>query len=870
MMRAWLRAVSLVVPRDRRVEWLVEWRAELAHDADAGRAGAHDAASVARGALSHALWLRRLEWSFALKDFRYALRLAARSPGFSAVVVGTLALGIGAATAMFSIVNGVLIKPLPYPDADRLVYGYGAFRHNDSASVSPLDFLDYRERNDVFETLGAMMSGPSGVTVDGPDGPTRMRASVVTAGVIAALGVPPARGRDFTREEERSTGPPAVVISDRLWRQWFGGRENVIGEPLVVNSVPLTVVGVMPPGFRLPHDSFVEAEGPIDLVLPFPFDAEAALVRGYHFLRVVGRLQPGTRLEAAQSHMDVIARQLEAAYPESNETWRLRLLPLQEELVGGVRDTLVVMMAAVMVVLLIACANVAGLLLARASARQGEVAVRRALGASRARVVRQFLMEGFVFASAGSAAGLLLALWAVDVVKRVSPGNLPRLDDVALDPAVVAFALVAGIGTTLLFALLPALQSAGAADAASIRGGARTAGGRRTSRLRGAIVVGEVAMATMLLIGAGLLVRSFSALTSVDPGFDAGNVLVARVSLPAERYGDPARIEQFQQQLTQRIASAPGVDAVSMTTTVPLTGGNDILTYPEGRPPATQADRRFPQVRWVRGAYFAATGIPIVRGRPLDDARDTPSTPPVVVISQAMAARHFPGVDPIGRRLVADFSEPITAEVVGIAGDTRDFGQDAEPPDMFYLSARQFPADSMSLVVRTSTPAEGIAPVLRGALRELDPSLALGPISTMTSLLSDSVARPRFRAGLIVSFAAVALALTIVGLYGTLAFAVSQRTREIGIRFALGARSAAVLGMVLRQGIWLVAAGAAMGLAGGLAASRLLEDMLFEVAPRDTTVFVAVPVLVAAVAVIAMLAPARRASKLDPVKALRS
>ena len=869
-MTLWLRLVSVLVPRDRRAAWLIEWRAELAHDAHAGRAGAHDTASVARGALAHALWLRRLEWSFAMKDFRYALRLARRSPGLSAVIVGTLALGIGAATAMFSIVNGVLIKPLPYPESDRLVYGYGDFRHNDSASVSPLDFLDYRERNDVFETLGAMMTGPSGVTVEGPDGPTRLRASVVTAGVITALGVPPARGRDFTREEERSTGPPAVVISDRLWRQWFGGRENVIGESLVVNSTPLTVVGVMPPGFRLPHDASVHAEGLIDLILPFPFDTPPALVRGYHFLRVVGRLQTGTSLEAAQSHMDVIARQLEAAYPESNETWRLRLLPLQEELVGGVRDTLVVMMAAVMVVLLIACANVAGLLLARASARQGEVAVRRALGASRARVVRQFLMEGFVFAAAGSAAGLLVALWAVDVVKRVSPGNLPRLDDVALDPAVVAFALVAGIGTTLLFALLPALQSAGAADAASIRDGARTAGSRRTSRLRGAIVVGEVAMATMLLIGAGLLVRSFSFLTSVDPGFDAGNVLVARVSLPAERYGDRARIEQFQQQLTQRIASAPGVDAVAMTTTVPLTGGNDILTYPEGRPPATQADRRFPQVRWVRGAYFEAAGIPIVQGRALDDTRDTPSTPPVAVISQAMAARHFPGVDPIGRRLIADFSEPITAEIVGIAGDTRDFGQDAGPPDMFYLSARQFPTDSMSLVVRTSTPAAGFAPVLRGALRELDPALALGPISAMTSLLSDSVARPRFRAGLIVSFAAVALALTVVGLYGTLAFAVSQRTREIGIRFALGARSASVLGMVLRQGIWLVAAGAALGLAGGLAASRLLEDMLFEVAPRDVTVFVAVPVLVAAVAVIAMLAPARRAARVDPVKALRS
>lgn len=471
---------------------------------------------------------------------------------------------------------------------------------------------------------------------------------------------------------------------------------------------------------------------------------------------------------------------------------------------------------------------------------------------------------------AHDAAGLLLALWAVDVIKRVSPGNLPRLDEVALDPVVVAFALAAGIGTTLLFALLPALQAAGAGDAVSIRDGARTTGGRRTSRLRGAIVVGEVAMATMLLIGAGLLVRSLVRLTSVETGFDAANVLIARVSLPSERYEDLSRVEQFQQQLTQRIASAPGVDAVSMTTTAPLAGGNDIMTYPEGQPPATQADRRFPEVRWIRGAYFEAAGISIVRGRALDDARDTPSASHVAVISQGMAARYFPGVDPIGRRVVADFREPITAEVVGVAGDTRDFGQAADPPDLLYLSARQFPADSMSVVVRTATPAAGFAPVLRDTLRELDPALALGPVSTMASLLSDSVARPRFRAGLIVSFAAVALVLTIVGLYGTLAYAVSQRTREIGIRFALGARSASVLGMVLRQGVWLVAAGAAAGLTGGLLASRLLEDMLFGVAPLDAAVFVTVPVIVAAVALLAMLAPARRAARLDPVKALRS
>ena len=869
MMARWLRAVSLLVPRYRRAEWLEEWRSEIGHDTGRSRASAHHQASVGRGALSHALWLRRLEWSFAMKDLRYALRLAGRNPVFAAIVIGTLALGIGAATAMFSVVNGVLLKPLPYHEPERLVWMFGSFRHNDSASVSPLDFRDYRDRNDVFETLGAITGGLSAVTVAGPDGPERVRAGMVTAGVITALGVLPAIGRDFTRDEERMAGPQSILISHRFWQQRFEGRHDVIGQALTIDGRPHTVVGVMPDAFRLPGAPSLVDEG-LDLILPFPFDADNAQVRGYHYLRLVGRLKPGVTLDAAQAHMDVIARQLETAYPESNETWHLRLLSLQERLTGDVRDTLVIMMAAVLLVLVVACANVAGLLLARASSRQGEVAVRRALGASRARVVRQFLMEGLVFAVAGSVAGLVLASWAVGLVRRVSPGNLPRLEEVSLDPVVVLFALGAGIGTTLLFALLPALQTSGRAQVASIRDGARTAGSVRTARLRGALVAGQVAMSTMLLIGAGLLARSFVELTSVDPGFASDNVLLSRVTLPSERYPEDAGVEQFYSRLLDTITATPGVELASMSTTPPLTGGNDINTFPEGEPPATQEQKRYAQLQWIRGKYFEASGVPVYQGRALDEMRDTPSTPPVAVINRGMAGKYFPGVDPIGRRLVANFNDPITLEVVGIVGDTRAFGQDAAAPDMLYMSARQFPSNSMSVVVRTATPPADFVPVLRAALRDLDPSLALGRVSTMDSLLDDSVAAPRFRTGLIVSFACVALALTIVGLYGTLAYAVSQRTREIGIRFALGAQSRSVVGLVVRQGAWFVLIGGAAGMAAAFGATRLLQDMLFQVTPRDAAVFVAVPLVIAAVAGLAMLAPARRAAKLDPVKALRA
>lgn len=865
MMTLWLRFVSLIVPRYRRAEWEAEWAGEM----DA-RASSHARrnAGLARGALAHALWVRRLEWGFAAADARYALRLARRGPGFAAVVIATLGLGIGAATAMFSIVNGVLLKALPYAEPERLVYGFGAFRQSDSAAVSPMDFLDYRERNDAFDAFGAMMIGASEVVTAGSQGPERLRAATLTSGVITALGVPPLAGRDFTRDEERYAGPQSILISERVWRDRFASSPEALGQAITVDGRPRTIVGVMPAAFKLPYSPGID--GSVDLYLPFPFDVEEARVRGYHFVRVVGRMKPGLSLAAVQQHMDGIARQLEQEYPETNETWHLRLLPLQEQIVGGVRDTLTVMMIAVLLVLLIACANVAGLLVARAASRQGEVAVRRALGAPRARIVRQFLMEGAIFAAAGCAAGLCLALWIIGLVRRASPGNIPRLDEVAVDPTVVIFCAAAGMGTTLLFALLPALQASGRAHVAAIRDGARTSGSRAASRLRGLLVAGQVALATLLLVGAGLLTRSFVELTSVETGFAVDDVLVARLALPPQQYETQADVDRFFTELLSRLSAVPGIAAASLATTPPLTGGNDITTYPEGQPPRTQADRRFSQVRWVQGAYFDAAGIPLLKGRAFDDARDSASGPFTAVLSRAMADAYFQGADPIGRRIVADFNDPVVAEVIGVVGDARIFGRDSEPPDVIYLAARQMPTNFQSIVARTSISATDLAPVLRAKVRELDPTLALGRVETMRSLLDESVARPRFRMGLIVSFAAVALVLTLVGLYGTVAYAVSQRAREIGIRFALGAQARSVVGLVVRQGAWFVALGCAVGLAVALAASRVLQEMLFQVTPRDFVVFMGVPLVVAAVALAAMLAPARRASKVDPVSVLRA
>ena len=575
-------------------------------------------------------WLRDL-W----QDARYAVRLMRRQPLFAAVVILTLTLGIAASTTMFSVVNGVLIKPLPYADAERLVWMFGAFRSSDSAAVSPLDFLDYRRQNERFERLAAMSIAPGSVTVSGAGEPVRMRASMISAGLITTLGVRPVLGRDFTSSEERN-GSTSVIISHRLWQERFGGRRDVLGVSIVVDDKACTVVGVLPAGFVLPFDSFIRLTEPVDLYQPIPFGQPEAQVRRFHSLRLIGRLKPGVTIGEAQAQMDVIARQLAATYPET-DTWHLRLVPLYERIVGAVRPVLLVLMAAVALLLLVSCANVAGLLLARASVREHELALRGALGASRPRIVRQLLVEGLMLSLAASGAALVVTRWTVLWLKRAGPAQFPRLEAVTLDPTVVAFALVAAIATTLVFALAPAVHAA-RGDLAAALGPSRGSTADRSRRLgQRTLIVGQLAVSVVLLTGAALLVSGFIRLVSTETGFDTTGVMITPLPLPPERYDTNERVESFYTTLLEQLGGAPLVEAAALGTSPPMAGANDTIVYREGRPPATAQDQQFAQVRWIQGDYFRALGIPIVSGRLFDGQVDRAGAPNVAIISRRAA-----------------------------------------------------------------------------------------------------------------------------------------------------------------------------------------------------------------------------------------
>ncbi|HXW07398.1 MAG TPA: ABC transporter permease [Vicinamibacterales bacterium] len=803
-----------------------------------------------------------------MRHLRQAVRLAVRQPSFTGLIVLLLGLGVGGTTAMFSVMRAVLLKPLPYGDPNELVWMFGAFHLNDSAAVSPPDFLDYRARNTVFSSLGAMVIAPQTVTVARPSGPQRLSAAIVSADLITTLGVPPQTGRDFRRAEEQGAGAQAVIISHRMWRDEFGAAPDVLGRTVRVNDRVRTIVGVMPAGFALPFDPFIRLSDPVDLYVPLALDDPEAQVRRFHFLRLIGRLAGGASLRDAQAQMDVIARQLEAAYPE-NETWKLRLLPLHERLVGDLRQVLVTLMGAVLVLLMVACANVAGLLTARAVRRRPEFALRLALGASRPRLAGQLVVETLVLAAMGGLAGLLLGSWLVELLKTIGPRDLPRLNEIAVEPGVVAVALLVGGLASLAFGVYPALHAAGWDQPQAMRDGVRTIGSASRTRLRQGLVLVQVAMACTLLVSAGLFVQSLWRLQSVDPGFTARGVALARVSLPREKYADDARAGTWFSLLLERLESAPGVEAAGLGSSPPLTGVNDTAVHRLGRPPASDKERRFAQLRYVDGEYFAVLRMPVVAGRAFS-AADRPGTAPVAVISRRMAEEFFPGEPAVGQQIVIDRGEATTAEVVGVVGDARLFGQEFDAPSIMYLSFRQMPAASTHIVLRLAGDAEGAGSVLRDAVRGLDPTVAVDRVEMLDAMLAAALAQPRFRTVLIVLFAAVALVLTLGGLYGTLAWMVAQRTQEFGIRVALGASPRELARLILREGSRIVLPGALLGLAGGVAAGRLIRGLLFQVTPFEPAVLVAVSAGLAALALSAMLGPARRAGRVDPAVALRA
>ena len=803
-----------------------------------------------------------------MRDVRYAFRLIRRQPMFAALVIATLTLGIGASTSMFSVVNGVLLKPLPYRDPDRLVWMYGSFRGSDSAAVSPADFVDYRNRNEVFERLAAMAISPGSVTVSGSGAPVRMRASRVSAELISMLGTVPALGRDFSRADE-TAGSEAIIVSHRFWQERFEGAADVVGRSIVVEGRPYTVAGVMPAGFTLPYDNFIRLTEPVDLFLPLALDDAEAQIRRFHSLRLIGRLKAGGGLPHAQSQMDVVARQLEATYPE-NETWRLRLVPLGERIVGGVRPVLQILMAAVTLLLLVSCANVASLLLARASARESELALRGALGATCGSIVRQLLIEGLSLSIMGAAGGLILTRWTVEALRQIGPAQFPRLEGISLDPAVVLFALASAGVTTVIFALAPAVHAARGDVAAAIRPSRAVTQDRQRRLGQRALVIAQLSVSVALLSGAALLVRGFLRLVAIDPGFTASDVTLTPLPLPDDRYDADASIDGFYGALVERLTASPGIEAVSLATAPPLAGANDTVVYREGRPPATASDRRFAQIRRIQGQYFGALRIPIVAGRAFDDRADRAGARDVAIVSRRMAREHLGSEDAVGQRVVVDLGEPIIAEVIGVAGDVRIFGRASDAPPMVYLHARQHPVTFMQAIVKAAVPPGEVASTIRRHLQTLDPVLAPGRTERMEALLADSVAQPRFAMLLIGSFAGLALTLTLVGLYGTLAYLVSQRQREFGIRLAMGATRGCIRRMVFRQGLALIVCGVPAGIVLSLFTSRFASAFLLNVQGSDPMVLAGVAAMLMVTSLAAMLGPAQRAAGVEPLAAVRA
>ncbi len=800
-----------------------------------------------------------------IQDLRHALRLLRRSPGFATVAILTLALGIGATTAIFSVVNGVVLRPLPYDDPDELymVWEDKELRGGPATEwTGRATFRDWRERNRAFEGMAAVNGWAP--TLTGGDRPEALAGALVSSGYFSVLGLAPALGRGFLPEEEAPGAGNVVVLSHELWQRRFGGDPTLPGGTLTLNGETHRVVGILRPGFRPP---IVQAA---ELWAPLPLDPEMD-DRGNYFLRVVGRLAPGVTPEAARADMQRVAASIAAEHPVDYRDVGVTLEPLQEAIVGPVRTPLLVLLGAVGLILLIACANVANLLLARAAGREREVAVRSALGAGRRRLARQLLTESLVLATCGGLAGLALGAWGTELLVHMAPPGTPRLEAIGLHPVVFLFAALSTLGTGVLFGLAPALGLSRRRASEVLREGGRGVEGGGRGRLRSALVVTELALGVALLVGAGLLLRSFGELRSVDPGFRVQSVLSGRLVFPAAGY-DREAITGFMDQLERRLEARAGVRGAGLVSVLPLSGSvSDISFGIEGRLPA-EGEEPAADLRRATPGFFRAMGIPLIRGRTFD-VRDREGAGSVAVISQGMMRAHFPGEDPVGRRIkVGNVRDPESPwfTVVGVVGSVRSRALDRDPEPEIYLSAAQYPARGMNVVLRGEREPEALAGTLRETVASLDPDMPLAGLAALEELFANAVAPQRFLSRLLGAFAGLGLVLGLVGIYGVMAYAVSRRTREIGVRIALGAAPRDVLGQVMRQGATLTAAGLGAGFLLALLASRALAGILYEVSPTDPLTLAAVPLLLGATALLACWIPARRATRVDPVEALRA
>jgi putative ABC transport system permease protein len=810
---------------------------------------------VRGGGLMETLW----------QDVRYSGRLLLKHPGFSLIAVLTLTLGIGANTAIFSIVNAVLLRPFPYHAPEQLVMLAESVSGQRNGSVSYPNFVDWRAQNSVFEAVSAVRPNEN-YNFSGAGEPERLQGRLVSAGFLSLLGVKPLLGRDFVAEDDRPGATPAVIISHEFWTRRFGNDQSIAGKQIALNNQSYTVVGVTPPGFQFGLDS--------DVTIPIGLSAERFKARGADpGITVVARLKPNVSQQQAETETNVIYARLEQQYPESNTGRRAYLISLHENFVGDVRQPLMILLGSVGLVLLIACANVANLLLVRASSRRREMSVRVALGANRWRIIRQLLTESLILALIGAALGILLAHWGTSFIASQLPAGIPRLNEASVDVPVLAFTLGVSLVTGLLFGLAPALQASRLNLTEALKEGDRGSSGGRQP-LRSLLVIGEVALTLTLLVGAGLLIQSFRRVLQVNPGFDPQNLLTMQVSV---NNSDGHQVAAFFDQWQERVRRLPGVKATAVSNGLPLGVANRPPFFIEGRP-RPENGKEPSGIRYtVSPGYFDTMGIELVRGR-VFTAQDTRDTPLVAVIDEALAQQHFQGEDAIGKRITQSSSGSPSYEIVGVVRhvehDNLD-GQSSRSPQ-FYLNFNQIPVDRLptqvrriNLLTRTNVEPSSLVAAVREQVAALNKDQAVFNVRTMEDIVDQSIAPRRFSMLLLGVFAIVALALASIGIYGMMSYAVAQRTREIGLRMTLGAQSGNVLRLVIGQGMKLALLGVAIGLVASLALTRTMKTLLFGVSATDPLTFISIALLLAVAALLACWLPARRAAKVDPIVALR-
>jgi predicted permease len=810
-----------------------------------------------------------------VRDLKYGARLLRRAPGFAFLTVLTIALGIGANSAIFSVINAVVLKPLAYPNSGGLMFITSQFPTLgfEKFWVSPPEYFEYREQTREFADIAAYNMGA--VNFSEGDQPERVNTAFVTWNMFRVLGVNPSVGRWFTAEEDRPNAPPVAVLSHELWTRKLGADRSVVGRQVEINGRKVTVVGIAPPGFDL-HDARAQVWMPLNLD-----PAQRVNNRGSHFLYLVGRLKPGVTEARAEAELNTLLKGrwrelVPQGHLPNDSTHKMQMAPLQEDVVGNVRTALWVLQGAVILVLLIACANVANLLLARAEARHKEFATRTALGAGRGRILRQFMAEGILLSVLGAVLGLALARWGLKALLAANPQSIPRAAEIGLDPLVLVFTVGIALVTGLIFGLAPLLHVSEQAVAAAIKeGGARSTTTAGRNRVRRGLVVVEIALAVMLVIGAGLLMRSFRNLTSVDAGFDPSNLITFGLVLPSATYPPSGeRRVQTMTNLMRRLDEIPGVDEVAAAQGLPpfrQVNANDTqfegIPQEPGRPP-----QNVDYYQTVTADYFKTMRIRVKQGRGFN--RSDAGGPPVVVVNEALAKRFYPNQDPVGRRLTPSFGpNPVWFTIVGVAANVKQGGLDAEPGTELYFNyeqgaGRQVPGQ-MNVMIRTSRSVDELAPQIRRAVSATDPALPIVQLRTMEAVFGDSVSRQRFLSLLLGIFAVVALTLAAIGTYGILSYMVTERQREIGIRMALGAGNGQVVRLVLGQGLGIALIGIVLGILGAFALSRLVASLLFGVSPADPATFGAVAAVIAGVAAVACVVPTRRATRVDPLAAIR-